>query len=193
MTARAARAAETGERILDAAMARFSEMAFDAVTLADVAEDAGVTVQTVIRRFGGKEGLFAQLVERESARIGAARTPRGGDEASIEEAVHALVGHYEADGPAILNFLKQEDRSPELAEVVATGRSVHEAWVKTHCASVLAGRRGVDGKRRLAAAIAATDLYVWKLLRLDRSMSRADVEKTMLLLLRGIGDDEGEK
>jgi AcrR family transcriptional regulator len=31
------------------------------ITLADVAERAGVTVQTVIRRFGDKEALFAGL------------------------------------------------------------------------------------------------------------------------------------
>jgi len=34
------------------------------ITLADVADRAGVTVQTVLRRFGDKDSLFATAVAR---------------------------------------------------------------------------------------------------------------------------------
>jgi AcrR family transcriptional regulator len=139
MTARAEKAAQTADRILDAAYRRFATMEFDEVTLGAVAEDAGVTVQTVIRRFGGKDGLFEALVQREGPRIDADRTPAGGEDASLEQALHALVGHYEKDGAAILNFLKQEARCAPLASVVAAGREAHARWVKTYCRARLAG------------------------------------------------------
>lgn len=193
MTARAEKAAQTGDRILDAAVAQFGRLEFDEVTLAAIAEESGVTVQTVLRRFGSKEGLLAALVEREAPRIDADRTPPQGENASLEEALHALVSHYEKDGSAVINFLKQESRCEPLAQVVRTGRSVHEDWVRTYCERILAGSRGVARKRRLAAAVAATDLYVWKILRLDRGMSRNEVEKTMLLLLEGLASTQGER
>ncbi len=192
MTARAEKAARTADRILDAALPRFATLDFDEVTLASIAEDAGVTVQTVIRRFGGKDGLFSALVAREAPRIDAERTPPGGASASLAEAVRALVDHYESDGRGILNFLKQESRSEPLAEVVRTGRAVHDEWVRTYCKGILAGARGPARKRRFAAAVAATDLYVWKVLRLDRDLGRAEVERTMLLLLEGLRDGKGE-
>ncbi|MFL5885485.1 MAG: helix-turn-helix domain-containing protein, partial [Thermoleophilaceae bacterium] len=58
MTARAEAAAATGERILEAAAELFHARPFDEVTLEDVARRAGVSSQTVIRRYGSKEGLF---------------------------------------------------------------------------------------------------------------------------------------
>lgn len=187
MKARARSVAQTGERILDAAGERFSKMAFDEVTLGDIAADAEVSVQTVIRRFGSKEELFATLAEREGARILEEREPVAGDHVSMESAVEALVDHYERDGETVLNLLAQESRFPSIAEVVASGRAVHESWVEQHCHPVLEGAGGRERKRKLEAAIAATDLYVWKLLRLDRGLGRHEVEKIMLTLLEGLG------
>lgn len=186
MRARARSVARTGERILDAAGERFSNMAFDDVTLGDIAADAEVSVQTVIRRFSSKEELFATLAERESARILEEREPVEVDHVSMESAVEALVGHYERDGETVLNFLAQESRFPLIADVVSAGRAAHESWVEQHCHPVLEGAGGRERKRKLEAAIAATDLYVWKLLRLDRGLDRHEVEKTMLTLLEGL-------
>lgn len=191
MRARARSVEETGERILDSARERFSRLVFDEVTLNDIADDAGVTVQTVIRRFGSKEELFTTLAERESERILAEREPLEGEDVTLDSAVSTLVAHYERDGETVLNLLGQESRFPLVAEVVAIGRDMHEKWVRKHCRPVLAGSSGADRKRRLEAAIAATDLYTWKLLRLDRGLGREEVEKTMMVLLEGLGN-EGE-
>lgn len=188
MRARARSVEETGERILDSAKERFSRLVFDEVTLNDIADDAGVTVQTVIRRFGSKDELFTTLAERESERILAEREPLRGEDVTLASAVSALVAHYERDGETVLNLLGQETRFPLVAEVVATGREMHEKWVRKHCRPVLEGSSGADRKRRLEAAVAATDLYTWKLLRLDRGLGREEVEKTMLALLEGLGN-----
>ena len=190
--ARARAAAATADRILDAAFRLFSLSLFDGVTLASIAAEAGVSEQTVIRRFGSKERLFAAVGERERARIEAQREPQANEPASMRAAVHALVGHYERDGRTMLNFLAQESRSPLIAEMLADGRAVHEAWVERHCATVI----GVDGgparAERLAAAIATTDLYTWKLMRLDRGLSPLEVEGVMVTLLEGLARTVGD-
>ena len=54
MSARAELAELTGERIVDAMLGRLRGTPYERIRLDDVAADAGVTVQTVIRRFGGK-------------------------------------------------------------------------------------------------------------------------------------------
>jgi len=166
-------------------------MTFDEVTLADIADGAGVTVQTVIRRFGSKEDLFSFLAERERARIIEEREPIASGGGSLETAVRSLVGHYENDGRTVINLLNQESRFPMIAEVLAEGRMIHESWVEEHCAPVLAGVAGHERKRVFEAAMAATDVYVWKLLRLDRGLSRGEVETTMLTLLEGLARDTG--
>lgn len=184
MTKRGEKARQTGARILAAARELFSTLEFDQVTLAEVARGASVTEQTVIRHFGGKAGLFATLCEQEGARISRLRNPPEAAN-SPKDAVAALVEHYEQDGAMVLHFLKQESRSVELAEVLQHGRDAHEDWVKQHFGAQLKGARGKARSRLLAALVAATDLYVWKLLRIDRAMARAEVEKVMLTLVRG--------
>lgn len=56
-------AADTRERILGAARASFSQRSYENVGLREIAAAAGVDAALVSRYFGGKEGLFAQVVE----------------------------------------------------------------------------------------------------------------------------------
>ncbi|HEY7850198.1 MAG TPA: helix-turn-helix domain-containing protein, partial [Ktedonobacterales bacterium] len=57
MTSRATAAAETAQRILRATTDLYMERWLEDLTLEEVAARAGVTVQTVLRRFGSKTGL----------------------------------------------------------------------------------------------------------------------------------------
>src|SRR5438045_2091775 len=98
MVARAEAAARTGERILDAAVEVFFEDPAS-VSLDEVARRAGVTVQTVIRRFGGREGLLAAAGSREAEKVRRERETEPGD---LTGAVHVLVGHYERTGDLAL-------------------------------------------------------------------------------------------
>src|SRR3954470_13205998 len=108
-SARAQSTEATGQRILDAFLTRLMQQWFDEITLDRVAEDAGVTVQTVVRRFGGKEGLLASSVKTLSAQIDARRaTPRDGDD--VGRAVDNLVGDYERTGDALIRLLALEPR-----------------------------------------------------------------------------------
>lgn len=55
---------EQSQRILDSAFARFSELGFEEVTMADVAAAAGVARATVFNHFRSKQGLVDAITER---------------------------------------------------------------------------------------------------------------------------------
>lgn len=184
MKSRAVAAQATGEAILDAGKEAFGTRRYHDVTLQDMAAAAGVSVQTVMRRFGSKEGLFDAVVARERKRIAHRReVPAGND---IDDAVAILVQHYEEDGATVLHFLSQEVGSSLIAEVVEEGRAVHRAWVGNHLGEVFAGKVGAERQRAADAAVVTTDLYAWKLLRIDAGRSEADVVAVMVSMLRAI-------
>jgi AcrR family transcriptional regulator len=182
--ARAARAAATGERILDAFLLRFWADPAHQPSLDEVAREAGVSVQTVIRRFGGRDGLVAAASERESARVAAERDPAS--VRSPEEAVTQLVAHYERMGDQVLVMLAEEARVPALRDIVAQGRATHRAWCETVFATHLAGLDEPARTRRVAQLVAVTDVYTWKLLRRDSGLDRAATEGAMTELLTSL-------
>jgi AcrR family transcriptional regulator len=92
MRARAQAAEATAQAIIAAARALFAERPYDQVSLPAIAERAGVTVQTVLRRFGSKEELFAAAAHQRSGLIRADR------EAAPPGDLTHLVAHYERWG-----------------------------------------------------------------------------------------------
>ena len=128
MDLRGAAAEATRERILAAAAELFLERWYDDVTLAAVAERAGVSGQTVINHFGGKEQLAAAAHQRLSDGIVSLRyTPEAGD---IPALVEALVEDYETTGDAVIRLLALEDKVPSLQPLLAKGREGHREWVQ---------------------------------------------------------------
>jgi AcrR family transcriptional regulator len=181
MGARAESAAETGDRILDAVTTVFWERPSDQFSLDEVAMRAGVSVRTVIRRFGGKEGLLAAGVARELQRTRSER-----DEAPIGDpagAVVVLVEHYEVMGDRVLKLLAEEQHVPGLREIVAMGRALHRDWCARVFAPALVGLGGVARRRRLAQFVAVCDVYMWKLLRRDAGLSRRQTELALVEML----------
>ena len=170
-SARAEAAAQTGRDILAAAASLWRERALDAVTLADIAERAGVTVQTVLRRFGSKDGVIDAAIASDAAGI-----TRERDDAPVGDvtgALDVLLAHYEADGDAALRTLAIEARYPAAQRVAAHGRAYHRAWCARVFAPSLPPPEADAYASRLDAFVAATDLYVWKLLRRDLGRSAA--------------------
>ena len=181
MSARAESAAQTGERILDAAVELFWERPTDRLSLEDVASRAGVSVQTVIRRFGGKEGVLVAAVEREGQRVEAQRgTAPVGD---VAAAVRVLVDHYEEMGDGVLLMLAAEPQFPGLTPIIDRGREVHRQWCSRVFAPSLEASRGVDRTRLLAQLVAVCDVRMWQLLRRDGRLSRRQTERALVELL----------
>jgi len=181
MSARAEAAAATGDRILDEAVRLFWERPGDDVSLDEVARGAGVTRQTVIRRFSGKAGLMAAAAEREAQQVRDHRdTAPVGD---VTAAVSVLVEHYERTGERVLRMLAEEARMPAVAEIAESGRRLHRAWCARVFAPALHSRTGADRRRALAQVVAVCDVYTWKLLRLDSGLSRTQTELALVELL----------
>lgn len=177
-TAQAEVAALTRQRILQATLTLFAEQWIDAVTLDLVAERAGVTVQTILRHFGSKEGLAGQagLAANQTATDQRAEAPIG----DLAGAVDNLVQHYEEAGDRVIRLLAQEDRYSQLHELLKQGRFVHQQWVGRVFAPYL-DRRLPDQRERLAASlIVACDVYVWRLLRRDMCYSVEQYQATLL-------------
>jgi AcrR family transcriptional regulator len=183
MVARAEAAAATGERILDAAVDAFWESPGE-VSLEEVARRAGVSVQTVIRRFGGRDGLTAAAVEREGRRVIEQREQAPAGDAP--GAVRVLVDHYEEMGDRVLRMLGEEARIPELRQIADGGRRAHRQSCERVFAAALQGLEGVERERRLAQLVAICDVYTWKLLRRDAGLSRRQTELAMVELLNPI-------
>lgn len=178
-------AALTAQRILQAAIALYDEQWLDHITLEQVAERAGVTVQTVIRRFGSKEQLIAEvgrhlylqgLEQRNEAPIG-----------DIAGALENLLAHYDTVGKRLLRSLSQEERDPLLHQLMEEGRQAHRAWVERVFAPWLPALDPPRRARLVAQLVAVTDVYVWKLLshdmKLDREQTRVALQELVQALL----------
>lgn len=182
MRKRARSAAATAERVLDAAAEVFAEAPYSQLTLAGVAGRAGVTVQTVIRRFGDKEGLVAAAAARRTATVSRERgeAPVG----DLPGIVENLLDHYEAHGDLALRLLAEEQASPTIGELTRTAREFHRDWCAKVFEPYLSGLEGVDRDRRLAQFAAVCDVYTWKLLCRDSRLGRPQVSTALLELLR---------
>jgi len=181
MKVRARRSEATARRILEMARERFLTRSFEDVTLAEIAEAAGVTVPTLIAHFGRKDELFVAACEdwalgmiefREEAPVG--------DHAG---AVRNLFDGYEAKGEFILHLLAEENRFPTVREITDGGRRYHRAWVEKVFAPSLKPLRGARREELTVQLIVATDLLTWKQLRLDMEKSRTKAETTVVRML----------
>lgn len=189
-SARADAAQARGERILDAFAVRVRDSWFDEIRLEDVAQDAGVTVQTVIRRFGGKEGLIVAMQERLAVEVTLRREVAAGD---VGRAVSSIVEDYEEIGDLILRLLAQEDRYPAVRALTDRGRAQHRAWIAQAFAPWLDGLDAEARQRRIDALVVAGDLYVWKLIRRDMQRSVAEYRELVMQMFAGaIGADPAE-
>jgi len=170
-SARAEAAEATAARILDAFAAALRERWFDEIRLDDIAREAGVTVQTVIRRFGSKEGLLDAMHERLGSEIRQRREVAAGDAAG---AVASIVEDYEQVGDLVIRSLAQEDRYPAVKAMTDIGRAMHREWIERAFAPWLEPM-AADARRRASdALVVAGDIYVWKLLRRDMGRPLAE-------------------
>ena len=189
MTVRAASTADTGRRLVVAMQELVAERPLQEVTLEVVAERAGVTLQTLLRRFGSKAGLLAAAVEDGAARVASQRDQAvPGD---LRGCVTNLFEHYEEWGDRVLRMLAQEGTMEEIDAILARGRRTHAAWVERVFARDIAHRRGGARKVLRAQLVALCDVYVWKLLRRDLGLARADAERALFGMLAPLTAEGG--
>ena len=182
-TGRADATEETARQILDAFSDSMQRQWFDEVTLEEVADRAGVHVRTVIRRFGGKEGLLETFVDDFIPSVAIDRATPPGD---VAAAIDRLMDIYETWGDSVIRNLAQEPRHPALKRLLDLGRERHRAITAATYAPWLDRLSAPDRLRTLDALVAATDVYVWKLARRDMGHSRADVAQILHTLVGAV-------
>jgi AcrR family transcriptional regulator len=174
MELRAAAAEATHERILEAAGDAFLEDWYDAVTLASIANRAGVSGQTILNHFGSKEALFAAVHERFHRGIVSRRyTPEPGD---VDGTIDALLDDYEITGDAVVRLLALEEKVPAVKELLKLGRAGHRTWVETM----------FEAPELVPELVVATDVYTWKLLRRDQGLSRNETAAAMRRMVHAL-------
>jgi AcrR family transcriptional regulator len=96
------------EQLLDIGRSLFAQRGFDATSVEEIAQKAGVSKPVVYEHFGGKEGLYAVVVDREMSSlldaITGALTSTGHPRELLERAALALLDYIEqsTDGFRIL-------------------------------------------------------------------------------------------
>jgi|KBSSwiStaDraftv2_1062776.scaffolds.fasta_scaffold81947_2 AcrR family transcriptional regulator len=183
MRARAASAARTADAILESAFARFRAESYDDVSLAAVADGAGVALKTVLRRFGSKDGLLIAVAQRYRARERAGRRVPAGD---IPAAARVLAGRYEESMDILARFWPLEDRVASIGSVLTNARAFHRAWLSETFAPYLPRRRSALHEQRLCELVGATELYTWHLWRRRMAASAATAERALTETLRAL-------
>lgn len=176
---------ETSARIIETAARIIATEPFEALSMRRIATDAGVSLSTVVRHFGTKDALLAALVaasESDEDR-GRRQRVRPGD---IPAAVTAVTADYEEHGESFLNVLGQEHRFPALSRLLQVGRQGHREWVRWAFEPQLRRRRGARRQRLEDLLVVTTDVYTWKLLRIDQAMSAGDTRASMTELTEAV-------
>jgi AcrR family transcriptional regulator len=139
------------------------------VTLDEIASASGVTVRTILRRFGTRDGLLEAAFLALRYEIGSHRPPvKPGD---IDGALETMFGHYELDGDLNVRALEQEQEYRLVHEALEYGRAYHRQWLENIFGPHLEHLKPEARNQRILELYAATDVYLWKLLRRDLGQS----------------------
>jgi AcrR family transcriptional regulator len=118
---RQAHAEQTRQRILDAGLALFAERGYPGTSVAQVADAAGVSVETIYASVGSKRGIIDALlaqIDPESiaadARAEVAR--RGGTPRAVLETVAHLSARFWSEHGTLVGVLRSGVGDPEIGE-----------------------------------------------------------------------------
>jgi AcrR family transcriptional regulator len=172
---RAAQVEATKDRIFDAGYELLVSFPYDDVTLDAIAAKAGVSVQTVLRHVGSKEGLVRAGIERWSSQEDARRAAVVGDVGAI---ARVLAERYEELGEVTNRYVALSQRIPMVAEVMDQARLGHRDWLEEHFAPWLQVPPA-ERARRVAILFSATESYSWTTWRTTFGMTRTQAVRAL--------------
>lgn len=184
MSKRAESAAQTGHDIFTATAELWNERSIADITLEAIAERASVSVRTIIRRFGSKEGLLEACIQNNAGDMKSDREKA--EPGDVEGAIGYLLSDYEAHGDAFVRTLAMEDQLEIAHRVLQAGRTYHRQWCSRIFAPFLPDRNDDSYELKLTAFVAATELYLWKLLRRDLNCGVSETRDTYIRLVSGL-------
>jgi AcrR family transcriptional regulator len=130
---------ERREQLLDIGRRLFAERGFEGTSIEEIAAQAGVSKPVVYEHFGGKEGLYAVVVDREVSRFLLVIAPAfiGGDPRSNLE--HLIISwlNYVADDPDGFRILLENSglESTTLRSVMDEIATRFEPWIAKELAT----------------------------------------------------------
>ncbi len=181
MTKRSEQAAQTRTKIISATERLLANKLLDEVNLKAIAKEADTTVQTVLRHMDSRDGCFKAVVQVVTERVEKQRN--NSEYNSIEAAISDLTAHYESEGMLILNLLAQEQSGDSfVSSLMQEGRSYHRNWVERCFSNYFHG----NSEATTDALVVATDIYNWKLLRLDIGRSENAAKEVITNIVKKI-------
>jgi len=177
MGARAQKAAETRQRVFDAAIALFGAHAYEQVSLQDIASRAGVGLQTVVRIGASKDELFvtaARQIQLDVALRLAAVPNRG-----LVSTLEFLVDLYEEWGDPLIRMMAQEDRIPAVHELFQGGRRAQVLWIDARYGAQLDHLDAEERERRVVSLLVVTGARSWYVFRRVHGLSKTQIVLAM--------------
>jgi len=183
---RKAQAEERRALIMKCAADLLADTNNDEIRLDDVAQAAGVSVQTILRAFGSKDGLVVATLETEapdSVDFSAFANIEVND---LETFLRTVFSVYDKIGDLVIRTLAEEHRSPVFHKSLDVGRAYHIDWVSQVFAPYLDRRPPKERIVLFRALMAATDIYIWKILRRDEALSLEETIATVAFTVKSL-------
>lgn len=183
---RKAQAEARREKILKCAAKLLVENHKDEFRLEDVAQLAGVSVQTILRAFGSKDRLLVKTLEQEAPAALNFSIYSNIKTEDLDQLVASLFKVYDQIGDLVIHALSHEHRSPEFQKSLDVGRDFHKDWVSTAFGVRIRRRPPSERSALFHALLTATDIYIWKILRRDEVLSFDASVATVVLTLKSL-------
>jgi len=181
MGKRAKQAAQTDQAILKAVAKLWLTTPLPEITLEEVADNAGVTVRTILRKFGSKEDLFAASIAQDAGKFEQDR--RRATPGDLEDILKILLEEYELMGNAVIRTIYVEDQFEVAHQILNRGRQYHREWCREVFAPFLPAQSSAGYETTLTSFVTATEIYLWKLLRKDLGKSKGETYQVFYRLL----------
>ena len=148
---------DTREQLLESATKLFAARGFYGASLANIADELGLTKQALLHHFGRKEKLYAEILSRISDRmLGCVESARADYEAPHEQLLAALLSIYDLslEAPHETRIIVRE-----LLDSERRASEVHSWYLRPFLDSLIQITRSIPGKKSLSRTDALTRVY----------------------------------
>jgi AcrR family transcriptional regulator len=184
MSERAKQVARNDRKIMNAMSDLWIELPLSEITLDKISQRSGVTVRTILRKFGSKDGLLEACIENDADRFTKMRmqvTP--GD---LDGILDTLLEEYELMGDALIRSLTVEYNFHSTQGLLQKARTMHREWCAFVFEPYLPAKTSESFETVLSAFIASTEFYLWKLLRRDLGKALQQCKQILMHTLESL-------
>ncbi len=148
---------DTRGQLLESAMKLFAAKGYYGASLANIADELGLTKQALLHHFGRKEKLYGEILARISERmLGLVETARSGHEDPVDQLQAALLDIYRlsVEAPHETRIIMRE-----LLDSERRAEEVHSWYLKPFLDQLVEIVRALPGAGALDPAEALTRVY----------------------------------